>query len=242
MKFTPWKSLVTGVAALVAGHAAAAEKAPEITHEQLNPTPVSTPEIKTDPLNNSEVVTFAAEREATLKKLEEEKTRTEYQLQRLTAELQAFQTDFLNADQEALKFLGKRKSKLAGFENALADLAMKMGEEKVDSKTITSPEAVDGLLGILLSENGPLKEQARVLTETLQGQLGSTVMTASAKPGKYISPDMKLHKQLAQGPRDIVATALKIVEEKHNLEQVTAQLNDLKGDATAQAEIPTVTF
>lgn len=228
-----------GMSASVAAHAG--EKAPVAPVESSK----STTEVMNEATtleNNAEVVNFAAEREIAIKRLEEEKKNVEDQLHHRVAELQGFQNNFSSAESEALKYLGKKKSKVAGFENALADLAMKMGEEKVGSENITSPEAIDGLLGILLSDNGPLKEQATALTGMLQEQLGSPVMMTTNKPGKYISPDMELHTRLSKGPRDIISAALQVVEEKHNLEQVVAQLQDLKGDTNARAEIPQVTF
>jgi hypothetical protein len=238
----PFKKFMFGLGVAGSSLAHAAEKAPVSPIENPKNTTEAVAEAVTTAENNSEVVNFISEREVMLKKLQEEKTRAESHLQRLSGELQAYQTDFLNAQNEALKYLGKKKSKIAGFETMLADSVMQKGEAEVATENITSPESINGLLGILLSESGPFKDQATALTEMLQGQLGSTVMMATAKPGKYISPDMELHNRLSKGPRDIVEATLKIVEEKHNLEGVIAQINDLKGDAVAQGEIPSVTF
>ena len=66
MKFNPIRKLVTGLAILTAGSAAG--KAPAtISENPNNVTPIETPEIKTDPMNNAEVVSFAAEQEREMK-------------------------------------------------------------------------------------------------------------------------------------------------------------------------------
>lgn len=189
---------------------------------------------------------FEAEqvRLAQIKKLEQVITAHKDSIQKLTGYLQGVQVDFQNNYLSGLKFKEgeKAKSHLVGFENKLADLAMKMGREKVANFDITSEQAVNGLMGILLSggKNSPFEKEATYLTQFTQGQLGSAVTTGGgvnfASRG-YKSPDMQIHERLGKDPREIVETALKIVKEEHKLNLAQAELNALiatpDGGATA---------
>ena len=184
----------------------------------------------TDSKNNREVVNFAAEQEIQLKleKLEQKRTEIESKIQKLTGQLQSYQVDFSSNYQEAVHFLGE-KPKANGFELRLADLVKKYAEERVGKEDITSPDAVNGLLGILLSGEGknPLKKDLDHLMAIVGQQLGSAVMQTTNKPGKYESPDMSIHKHLGEDPKLIVQTTLSIVQESHNLDKITKEINDL---------------
>lgn len=155
-------------------------------------------------------------------------------IQKLTGYLQGVQADFQSNYRDALQFKEgeSAKSHLVGFETKLADLAMKMGQEKVAKFDITSEQAVNGLLGILMSggKDSPLGKESTYLAGFVQGQLGSTVATGGgvnyASRG-YKSPDMQIHEHLGKDPRAIVETALKIVKEQHELDKVQAELNSL---------------
>ena len=192
-----------------------------------NKIEVTTPE--TTPETNAEVINFAAEQQMALKikALEKKKSALELEIQHLSGQLQSEQVDFSNNYQSAISFTGD-KAKAAGFEMKLADLVKKYAEERVGKQDITSPAAVNSILGILLSmNNSPLKKESAQLTSLAQGQLGSTVMMGTGKPGKYESPDMSIHKHLGVDPKLIAETMLNIVQKSHDLEQVTAELNDL---------------
>lgn len=155
-------------------------------------------------------------------------------IQKLTGYLQGVQADFQSNYRDALQFKEgeNAKSHLVGFETKLADLAMKMGQEKVAKFDITSEQAVNGLLGILMSggKDAPLGKESTYLSGFVQGQLGSTVATGGgvnyASRG-YKSQDMQIHEHLGKDPRAIVETALKIVKEQHELDKVQTELNSL---------------
>lgn len=165
--------------------------------------------------------------------LRQEITAHKTNIQQLTGYLQGVQTDFQNNYRSALTFKEgeKAKSHLAGFDEKLADLAMKMGQEKVAKFDITSEQAVNGLLGILLSggKDSPFEKEATYLAQFTQGQLGSTMATGGVNFASrgYKSPDMQIHEQLGKDPRIIVETALKIVKEQHELQKVQAEYDSL---------------
>ena len=60
----------------------------------------------------------------------------------------------------------------------VADIARSMGEQYVNKQDITSEASLDGIMGILLSESGPLGKEAGYFTQLLQGSVGSTVLGA----------------------------------------------------------------
>lgn len=163
-------------------------------------------------------------------------------LAQLTSYLRDVQKDFSTNYLDGLHFKEgeKAKSKLEGFENRLADLAMKMGREKVATYDITSPKAVNGLLGILLSgdKNAPLGKESSYLAGFIQGQLGPTTAIGGV-PGTlgYQSPDMAIHKHLGSDPRFIVETSLKMVKQEYEIEKAEAELRRLKAtpDGTSVA-------
>lgn len=154
-------------------------------------------------------------------------------LAQLKSYLLEVQNDFKTNYLDGLHFKDgeKAKSKLEGFENRLADLAMNMGREKVATYDITSPKAVNGLLGILLSgdKNAPLGKEAAYLAGFIQGQLGPTTAIGGV-PGTlgYQSPDMAIHKHLGSDPRFIVETSLKMVKQEYEIEKAEAELRRLK--------------
>jgi hypothetical protein len=223
-----FKNTVMGVVATVGMTAPAfGAENPQSQAEQTKNT-IENTITETTPENNAEVVSLVAEREAHIKKLEQEKNRIQFHLQKLSGELQSSQVDFASYYQEAMDFTGSRiTKKLAGFETELSDLAMSLAEKQVGSSDITSSDMVNRFMGVLLSGEGEFKDHSNQLTQLLQNQLGSTVMMATEKPGKYISPDMDVHKHLSQGPRFIVEKSLEIVQEKYNLEKVLIELNTL---------------
>jgi hypothetical protein len=154
-------------------------------------------------------------------------------LAQLRSYLLEVQNDFKTNYLDGLHFKEgqKAKSKLEGFENRLADLAMNMGREKVATYDITSPKAVNGLLGILLSgdKDAPLGKEAAYLAGFIQGQLGPTTAIGGV-PGTlgYQSPDMAIHKHLGSDPRFIVETSLKMVKQEYEIEKAEAELRRIK--------------
>lgn len=172
-----------------------------------------------------------------IKKLEERIERLNVKIHELKDTLHSVQSDFQSNYQRAVEYKydeGKDRTKavmqLSGFDGKLADLAMKMGREKVAKFDITNEQAVNGLLGILLSagENGPLKKESLYLTMFMQGQLGPATSTSGLTMARgYQSPDMQIHQHLGQDPRRIVETSLKIVKEEHKLEQAKEELKAL---------------
>ncbi len=164
----------------------AGEKNPIPKAEQMNPTPISTPEIKTDYANNAEVVNFAADQheQILIQKLEQRKARLELELQNLTGKLEGQKADFSQRYEEVMAFLGKEIPKgkgrkgnasLINFPAMLADSAMNAGREHVAGRAdITSKDNVSGLAGMLLAEDGFLGKEVATLNGLLSGPMGAT--------------------------------------------------------------------
>lgn len=221
---------------LVASTGAMAEKAPAtISENPNNVTAIETPEIKTDPMNNTEVVSFAAEQEheMKIKKLDQKMHRLEDALLKKTDELHSVQSSLQHTYEKATEYSGiNSKHRLHGFEYELSELAMQMGKEQVASHEILSDNALNELLGKLLSLDGPLKKYTEQIASISGNQLGSTVMMNTDLPGKYESEDMSIHKHLGTDPKNIVKKSLEIVDIRNQLEQAQKELNDLLGSSS----------
>ncbi len=250
-------AVVTGAAFLAMGGTAMGADQPNQKIEDGTPQKTeSVTQVKTQDQETAQMGEFEAaqQRMEAIRKLEDEKSRIEVTIQKLTGELSQLQVDFRNSYERGIEFSGiKSKAGMGDFEIKISEIASKMAKEKVGKYDITSPDAVNGLVGILLSGNGPLGKESEHLTQVLNHKLGSDVMVKEPlvgtygdlkndeylkikKPkfGEYMSEDMTLHKNLGEDPRLIVEWTLKIVKEQHKIDKIDAQIDSLKGGDLAQ--------
>ena len=232
--FNPIKNLVTGAAIFAASHANAAEKpAEKITSPEPVKTEVGSAQQEVAVDASSEAVNFADAREMEIKKLDQKMHRLEDAIFKKTNELHLIQASLQHTYEKATEYSGiHSKHRLHGLEYELSELAMQMGKKEIVSHEITSEAAVNEILGILLSLDGPLKKYTEQIVSISGNQLGSTVMMNTGIPGKYESEDMSIHRHLGTDPKEIVKKSLEIVDIQNQLEQAQEELNVLLGQAS----------
>jgi hypothetical protein len=273
MKFNPFKKLITG--AMLAGalnaNAAKVEQPAQTPVKGPEPEKEITQHASTNrTVERTDRLSFEEGQREYVESLMQEKAELEKIIQEKEGQLQAEKADFVQRYSEVMAFKGKElhtendstmrenagkltkkhkatEATVAYLPQALENMSKDMAKEYVGKADITSEQNVDGLVGVLMSQEGPLGKEVALFQEMLAGSMGSTVHQryggrdqveyetmltrerVSGKPSTLVgsaNEDLDQHQALGSAPKKIIRLALESVDAAHKLEKVQQELDN----------------